>query len=183
MVFKQFYLTDKSSYSPRYWFICFKVKQELPVFVLWHPEPRCFVVNACNISLSNFQSCASSPFCLLPRVLAQVQTGSVNNFRLIAPIWPTQNWYPPELEVVPSAPSQSTAPFFYLKWTACCVFLTAISYIPWERNHHAAWILSADSLKGEPFLKSTKTWCVFPHLKRNIEAGQTCWAKMVQLVF
>ena len=130
------------------------------MFVSWHPEPGCFAVNALNISWSNFQWYAFPPFCLLPRVLAKVQADGVDNFLLIAPIWPTQNWYPLLLDMSVNCPILLPQ-------------MDHLLYLPHSNQLHplrkklniVAWILSADSSRREAFLSKQQTWFVRPGLK------------------
>ena len=37
---------------------------------------------------------AFPPFCLISRVLRRAQSQKINNMVLVAPLWPTQHWYP-----------------------------------------------------------------------------------------
>ena len=139
-----------------------RLNKKLPMFVSWYPEPGCYAVNAFNISWSNFKCYAFPPFCLLPRVLAKVQADSVDKFLLIAPIWPTQNWYLLLLDLSVNCP-------ILLPRMDRLLYLPHSSQLhPLRKKLHlAAWILSANSPKRETFLSKQQTWCLRPGLKEQ----------------
>ena len=62
-------------------------------FVSWHPQPGAVAVDAFSLSWANMNCYAFPPFSLLPRVLAKIRHDKAVVL-LIAPVWPTQSWYP-----------------------------------------------------------------------------------------
>ena len=71
-----------------------RLNAKVGLFVSWHPEPGCHNVDAFNLCWTPHQCYAFPPFCLIGRVLSKLQRHNVQQFLLIAPIWPTQTWYP-----------------------------------------------------------------------------------------
>ena len=68
-----------------------RLNKQLPVFVSWHPEPGCYAV---VFLWTPFKCYAFPPFCLIPRVLEKMEREYVDQFLLIAPVWPMQTWFP-----------------------------------------------------------------------------------------
>ena len=62
-------------------------------FISWHPQPGAVAVDAFSLSWGNMNCYAFPPFSLLPRVLAKIRHDKAVVL-LIAPVWPTQSWYP-----------------------------------------------------------------------------------------
>ena len=62
-------------------------------FIFWHPQPGAVAVDAFSLSWGNMNCYAFPPFSLLPRVLAKIRHDKAVVL-LIAPVWPTQSWYP-----------------------------------------------------------------------------------------
>ena len=62
-------------------------------FISWHPQPGAVAIDAFSLSWANMNCYAFPPFSLLPRVLAKIRHDKAVVL-LIAPVWPTQSWYP-----------------------------------------------------------------------------------------
>ena len=62
-------------------------------FVSWHPQPGAVAIDAFSLSWANMNCYAFPHSCLLPRVLAKIRHDKAVVL-LIAPVWPTQSWYP-----------------------------------------------------------------------------------------
>ena len=78
-------------------------------FISWHPQPGAVAVDAFSLSWGNMNCYAFPPLSLLPRVLAKIRHDKAVVL-LIAPMWPTQSWYPLLLQLQPSeSPSQPRA--------------------------------------------------------------------------
>lgn len=132
-----------------------RLNAKVDIFVSWHPEPGCHsVADAFNLCWTSYQCYAFSPFCLINRVLSKLQRDNVDQFLLITPIWPTQNWYPTLLDLCVIKP----------------ILLPAVKNLLYLVNkpmlhplHNklrlAACTLSANSSKREAFLKKQPNWC------------------------
>ena len=72
-------------------------------FVSWHPEPGAVAYDAFAISWAELKCYAFPPFSVLPRVLAKILRDQAR-ILLIAPVWPTQNWYPLLLRLLVDVP-------------------------------------------------------------------------------
>ena len=66
-----------------------RLNAKVGLFVSWHPEPGCHSVDAFNLCWTSHQCYAFPPFCLIGRALSKLQRDNVQQFLLIAPIWPT----------------------------------------------------------------------------------------------
>ena len=62
-------------------------------FISWHPQPGAVAIDAFSLSWANMNCYAFPPFSLLPRVLAKIRYDKTLVL-LIAPVKPTQSWYP-----------------------------------------------------------------------------------------
>ena len=67
----------------------FKVEK----YVSWHPDPGAYAFDAFSLSWSNMGCYIFPPFSLISRILAKVRRDKAVAI-LIAPVWPTQGWYP-----------------------------------------------------------------------------------------
>ena len=72
---------------------------QLPKFYSWRPDPDAQGTDAFRQSWSGALSYAHPPWCLVARVLwkARIEEATLV---LIAPVWPTQHWYPPLLSLL-----------------------------------------------------------------------------------
>ena len=62
-------------------------------FISCHPQPGSVTVDAFSLSWRNMNCYAFPPISLLPRDLAKIRNDKAVVL-LIAPVWPTQSWYP-----------------------------------------------------------------------------------------
>ena len=72
-------------------------------FVSWHPEPGAMAIDAFTLRWTNMSCYAFPPFSLLPQVLAKIRNDEAIVL-LIAPVWPTQSWYPLLLQLLTDQP-------------------------------------------------------------------------------
>ncbi len=72
-------------------------------FFSWLLDPEAAAIDAFSQPWSLTLAYAFPPFDLLPRVLKKVQTDQAS-LALIAPVWPSQPWYPLLLELLAQAP-------------------------------------------------------------------------------
>ncbi|XP_070208316.1 uncharacterized protein [Littorina saxatilis] len=75
----------------------------LPLFVSPFPDPLAWKVNALEISWTNLTAYAFPPFCLLGRVLRRVDLEKPV-LVLVAPLWPSQHWFPDLLRLAVRPP-------------------------------------------------------------------------------
>jgi len=69
-------------------------------YVSWFPDVNCFAVDAFTISWTN-NFYAFPPFTLITRVLNKIIDDRVRGI-VVAPNWPSQNWYPIFMRMVDS---------------------------------------------------------------------------------
>ena len=118
----------------------------LPCFESWLPDPAAFACDAFSLSWRHFKAYAFPPFCLIPRVLVHVKRGKPRRILLVAPVWPSQSWYPTLLEM------SVDRPILLPRWP---------NLLELRHNHQlhplrgklqlAAWILSGESSQIEAF--------------------------------
>ncbi|XP_070181208.1 uncharacterized protein [Littorina saxatilis] len=65
----------------------------LPLFVSPFPDPQAWGVNALEMDWTNLQAYAFPPFCLLGKVIRKAELEGPA-LVLVAPLWPSQHWYP-----------------------------------------------------------------------------------------
>ena len=70
-----------------------KLNAKTAKFISWQPQPGAVAIDAFSLSWANMNCYAFPPFSLLPRVLAKIRHDKAVVL-LIAPVWPTQSWYP-----------------------------------------------------------------------------------------
>jgi hypothetical protein len=72
---------------------------QLPHYISWRPDPYAAATDAFRIQWMDIQGYAFPPFALIGRCLQKIrQEGST--VVLIAPVWPSQSWYPWLLEML-----------------------------------------------------------------------------------
>ena len=77
---------------------------QLPQYISWRPDPYALAADAFRIQWTGLQGYAFPPFALIGRCLQKIrQEGST--VVLIAPVWPSQSWYPWLLEMLASTPA------------------------------------------------------------------------------
>ncbi|XP_070178855.1 uncharacterized protein [Littorina saxatilis] len=75
----------------------------LPLFVSPFPDPLAWKVNALEINWTNLTAYAFPPFCLLGKVLRKVDLEKPA-LVLVAPLWPSQHWFPDLLRLAVRPP-------------------------------------------------------------------------------
>ena len=75
-----------------------RVNTQLRDFISWLPDPEAISTNAFLVPWNNCNSYAFPPFSIINRVLQKVEAEKAELI-LVAPIWPTQTWYPKILKL------------------------------------------------------------------------------------
>ena len=77
---------------------------QLPHYISWHPDPYAVATDAFQIVWKSLQGYAFPPFSLIGRCLQKIrQEGST--VVMVAPVWPSQPWYPWLLEMLSECPA------------------------------------------------------------------------------
>ena len=71
-----------------------RLTAQLPQFFSWRPDPLALATNPLLQDWSILQAYANPPWNLMGRTLAKVQRDTEELMLLIAPVWPSQPWYP-----------------------------------------------------------------------------------------
>ena len=71
-----------------------RLSKQLDSYMSWKPDPGALAVDALAQSWTQMRGYAFPPFSLIGRCLAKVKRERVEELVLIAPIWPTQAWFP-----------------------------------------------------------------------------------------
>ncbi len=80
-----------------------RINKQLNKFISWRADPESFLVNAFSISWTGINGYAFPPYSLISRVLQKVRTDRAN-ITIIAPVWPTQVWYPQLMDLCAEPP-------------------------------------------------------------------------------
>ena len=76
-----------------------RLNNKLPKYVSRKPDPNAFATDAFSLTWDNNFYFMFPPFSLLPRILQKIEADRVSAL-LIAPLWPTQSWWPSLLHLV-----------------------------------------------------------------------------------
>ena len=71
-----------------------RLTAQLPQYFSWRPDPSALAMDALLQNWEGLRAYANPPWILLGRALAKVQREQVEIVLMIAPVWPTQPWYP-----------------------------------------------------------------------------------------
>ena len=71
-----------------------RLTTQLPEYFSWKSDPNSVATNALDQNRSEARCYAFPPFALIGRYLAKVNRERVPELVLIAPVWPTQPWFP-----------------------------------------------------------------------------------------
>ena len=72
-------------------------------YVSWHPDPDCFAVDAFSLPWTHNLSYCFPLFSLVGRVIQKIREDKATAI-LVAPLWPTQSWYPTVLSMLVGYP-------------------------------------------------------------------------------
>ena len=76
-----------------------RVNTQLAIFASWKPDPEATHIDAFTIDWSRYNFYCFPPFSLISRCLRKVEMEKAEGI-LIAPIWPTQVWWPQMLKLL-----------------------------------------------------------------------------------
>ena len=71
-----------------------RISHQVKNYFSWKADPDCLAVDAFRQDWSIQFPYAFPPFCLITRVLRQMDAQDVQKMILITPLWPSQPWYP-----------------------------------------------------------------------------------------
>ncbi len=80
-----------------------RLNNQLPRYVSWGPDPKAVAIDAMSLYWSENDYYLFPPFSLLGRVLAKLDRDGGSS-TLVAPVWPTQNWWVKLLAMVIAPP-------------------------------------------------------------------------------
>ena len=75
------------------------LNNQLSTYCAWKADPGSCYTDAFSLDWNNFNFYAFPPFSLLTRCLQKIQQGNARGV-LIAPLWPTQTWFPLLLQLL-----------------------------------------------------------------------------------
>ena len=135
-----------------------RISHQLDRYVSWKPDPDCVGVNAFTQKWGQIFPYAFPPFCLITRVLRQTTSQDVNKMVLIAPIWPTQPWYPVLLSMLIDIPVLlPQSPHLLSSPEGQAHPLLVEGSLPL-----AAWLVSGRDTKQREFLRRLQNSCFMP---------------------
>ena len=103
-----------------------RLNYQLDIYASWEPDPLCTYVDAFTIDWGKLNFYAFPPFSLVQRCIKKIQIDQATGI-LVAPLWPTQTWFTPLLQLLHSP--------------------------PWVLNQHPDKILSHPHYKAHPIPK------------------------------
>ena len=71
-----------------------RLNAQLESYMSWKPNPGAIATDALSQPWTDLRGYAFPPFSLIGRCLSKIQHEKVPELILIAPVWPTQPWYP-----------------------------------------------------------------------------------------
>ena len=77
-----------------------RLNHKLPRYVSYNPDPQALAINAFTIKWINYNCYIFPPFSVIGRVIQKIIQEKVETVVLIAPIWPTQVWFPQMLRQI-----------------------------------------------------------------------------------
>ena len=80
-----------------------RLTHQLPKYVSWRPDPDAIEVDALSLDWTKCHGYANPPWNLIGRVIALVRSQKAQVV-LVAPVWPSQPWYPTLLEMLVRTP-------------------------------------------------------------------------------
>ena len=135
-----------------------RLTKQLPTYVSWRPDPEALETDAFSLNWNGWKAYANPPWNLISQVLCQVRQQGAT-IVLVAPVWKTQAWYAPLLDLLIKEPCR-------LPWTQNLIQPTHPVNCPNLQPHLAVWHISGqDSLQRE-FHRRLQASCS-PHGGRN----------------
>ena len=147
-----------------------RLNKQLDNYVTWQPDPHAYVVDAFTINWTVFNGYIFSPFSMIPRVLAKLETERAQAV-VIAPYWPAQGWFskltrmltqPPLL--LPRGKKQLILPFNR----------EAVHPL-WRKLHLLVCPLSGDASKSLDFRKNHRKLFYTPGGQGHINSITHIW--------
>ena len=80
-----------------------RMNAQLPRYFSWHWDPKAEALDALLQPWDTERAYANPPWALIPDILAKIRRDRAQVV-LIAPVWPTQAWYPTVLELLAAPP-------------------------------------------------------------------------------
>ena len=80
-----------------------RLNHQLSIYYAWRADPGSCYTDAFSLDWNNHNFYAFPPFSLLPRCLQKIQQDNARGV-LIAPLWPTQTWFPLLLQLLADQP-------------------------------------------------------------------------------
>ncbi|KAK3101647.1 hypothetical protein FSP39_005170 [Pinctada imbricata] len=80
-----------------------RLNKQTPNYCSWKPDPEAMYVNAFSVDWSKFYGYLNPPFSLLGKCVKKVRDDNAECI-VVAPLWPTQTWFPQLLELLVENP-------------------------------------------------------------------------------
>jgi len=146
-----------------------RLSTQLPRFFSWKPDPLAEATDAFSQQWETFKGYANPPWCLIGRVLSQVQQQQAQVI-LVAPVWKGQPWYPMLLGMLYNYPPR----------TLSAVQLTSNASQMDLLPQLAVWPISGRNLEVEVFQRQLKSSYLPPgeakHPKPMTHTSRSGWA-------
>ena len=127
---------------------------QLPRYFSWRPDPLAEAKDAFTQQWEKFRGYANPPWCLVGRVLLQVQHQQAQVI-LVAPVWKGQPWYPILLEMLYDYPQQLPRTLSLFQWASNVNQIDLLLQL-------AVWPVSGKNLDVEDFQRQLKSSFLHP---------------------
>ena len=77
-----------------------RLNHKLSKYVSRVPDPKAYAIDAFSISWKENCYYAFPPFSLIPKILQKVEKDGTQLLCLVAPVWPTQAWWPTLIQLI-----------------------------------------------------------------------------------
>ena len=136
-----------------------RLTAHLPRFYSWRPDPQAEGTDALLQDWKDLRAYANPPWNLIGRVLTKTQKEMPEKVVLVAPVWPTQTWYPVLLDLLMDFPRR-------LPQREDILLETAEAELPAVIPHLAVWVISGKSFRQKAFQMELQSSC-WPHGGQN----------------
>ena len=127
-----------------------RLTAQLPRFFSWRPDPLAEATDALLQRWEDLEAYANPPWNMLGRVLAKVQKEMPEKIVLIAPVWPSQPWYPILLDLLIDYPRK-------IPQQEETLLETMEADLPAVVPNLAAWLISGKGSKQRTFQKELQS--------------------------
>lgn len=145
-----------------------RLTAQLPKFFSWRPDPLATATDALLQDWERMRAYANPPWSLIGRVLTKARTTNASLILLVAPVWPSQPWYPTLLELLVDFPR------LLPQWQDLILQVEGMD-LPEILPQLAVWPISPNDLKQKNFQKELRSSSWHPGDRRQPSHMTRCF--------